>query len=59
MVEENEVDQETDRQQADGQHCNHFHLIAESLEIFKQFLLLERIAIGGFAHHLQLVLNAF
>ena len=43
---------------ARAKSANTIDLIADGLEVFQEFLLLERVAVGGFTNHLQLIFDA-
>ena len=54
---EQKVDQSGKRKQADSDQRNQVHLASNSLQVLKQFLLLQCIAVRCLAHHLQMVFN--
>jgi hypothetical protein len=47
-----------DHQHADSNHGNDLDLPAKDLQVFEELLLLESVAVGGFANHLQLIFDA-
>ncbi len=57
MEKEREIHKNRNNKQNQNQQCNPVHPAAHRLQIFDQFLLLQGIAIGGFAHHLEVVFH--
>ncbi len=54
---ENDADDDGDGQQAEGDQRYEVDLVADALEIFNQLLLLEGVAVSGFADHFQLIFD--
>lgn len=55
---EDDVEGDRDGEEAQADEGNCLDSAAEMFEIFEKFLLLKRVAIGGFANHLQLIFDA-
>lgn len=55
---EQDVEQDGRSEEGEGEDGKNVDLVSDGLEIFKQFLLFEGIAISGFADHLELIFNA-
>ena len=56
---EDDVDHDGDDEEQEGDHGEYVDLVADALEVFKELLLLESVAVGGFAHRLKLIFDAF
>jgi hypothetical protein len=55
---EDDVDHDGDDEEQEGDHGEYVDLVADALEVFKELLLLEGVAVGGFADHLELIFDA-
>lgn len=58
MQVENNVDRYRADEKQEGDYCEYVDLVADAFEVFKELLLLEGIAVGGFADRFELVFDA-
>ena len=55
---EDDVDGDGDGEKAESNEGYEVDLVADALEVFHEFLLLECVSVGGFANHFELVFDA-
>lgn len=55
---EDDVDHDGNDEEQDGGHGKDVDLVADAFEVFHQLLLLEGVAVSGFADHIKLIFNA-
>src|SRR3974377_2117599 len=58
MEKKHEVEKHRNHQQKAKENREEVHLVAHGFQVFDEFLLFERVGVGGFTDHFELILES-